>query len=103
MTYPARKHQREPLRYSMPISWDLFWHNEVGELVFPTSASGWTKAKEALCPFHADKNPGTFNVNILSGNYHCWSCGATGTAAHYVHEVHGLRWPDAYRYVQEHQ
>lgn len=86
----------------MPISWELFWYHEVGELEFPTAANGLTLAKTALCPFHPDKRPGTFHVSILDGHYHCFSCKAHGTAVNYVHEVHGLPWSWGYRYVEEH-
>ena len=87
--------------YSMPVSWELFWHHEVGELVFPTSADDWTKSR-ALCPYHADKTPGTFDVNLRTGCFHCWSCGERGSAARYVRDKYGLSWPDAYKYVKEH-
>jgi len=31
-----------------------------------------------LCPFHNDRRIGSFSVNILTGRYHCFSCGAKG-------------------------
>jgi hypothetical protein len=37
-------------------------------------AHGWLEA--GLCPFHADKRPGSFHVNIQSGAAHCFSCEA---------------------------
>ncbi len=89
--------------YQMPISWDLFWHNEIGELDKRASADGWTKAKAALCPFHADKNPGTVYVNILTGSFKCWSCGEKHSAAHFVQQVHGLSYPQSMRYVEQNQ
>jgi hypothetical protein len=35
---------------------------------------GWQEG--GLCPFHADKSPGSFHVNIQTGAAHCFSCGA---------------------------
>ena len=30
------------------------------------------------CPFHEDRNPGSFKVNLETGAFKCWSCGAKG-------------------------
>ena len=41
------------------------------------SKSGkWATA--GLCPFHADHREGSFKVNIETGSFKCWSCGAAG-------------------------
>ena len=32
-----------------------------------------------LCPFHSDKKPGSFYVNIETDAYKCFSCGAAGS------------------------
>lgn len=41
-----------------------------------------TKSKEwvvnGLCPFHADKATGSFSINLSSGAFKCFSCGAKG-------------------------
>jgi DNA primase len=31
-----------------------------------------------LCPFHADKNTGSFHVNLETGSFNCFSCGEKG-------------------------
>lgn len=31
-----------------------------------------------LCPFHAEKNAGSFHVNMTTGAFKCFSCGAKG-------------------------
>jgi DNA primase len=36
--------------------------------------NGWLEG--GLCPFHADKRPGSFHVNFETGAAHCFSCGA---------------------------
>jgi DNA primase len=38
--------------------------------------SGW--ADGGLCPFHADRSPGSFRVNTTIGMFRCFSCGAKG-------------------------
>ena len=37
---------------------------------------GWNDG--GLCPFHADNKIGSFRVNIETGAYKCFSCGASG-------------------------
>ena len=32
----------------------------------------------SLCPFHDDRNVGSFSVDSSTGNYFCWVCGAHG-------------------------
>jgi DNA primase len=45
-----------------------------------------------LCPFHQEKTP-SFTVNEQKGFYHCFGCGAHGTAINFVmqHERMGFR------------
>lgn len=38
--------------------------------------SSWAIA--GLCPFHDDHNPGSFKVDLKTGAFKCWSCGASG-------------------------
>jgi len=38
---------------------------------------GWNDG--GLCPFHADNRIGSFRVNIKTGAYKCFSCGAAGS------------------------
>ena len=42
-----------------------------------------------LCPFHKEKTP-SFNVVEDKGFYHCFGCGAHGTAIDFVMAVEGL-------------
>ena len=42
-----------------------------------------------LCPFHKEKTP-SFNVVEDKGFYHCFGCGAHGTAIDFVMEIEGL-------------
>ncbi len=47
-----------------------------------------------LCPFHKEKTP-SFTVNEEKGFYHCFGCGAHGSAFDFVMETDGLTFPEA--------
>ncbi len=49
----------------------------------------WT----GLCPFHKEKTP-SFTVNEAKGFYHCFGCGAHGSAIDYVMNTEGLSFPE---------
>lgn len=38
--------------------------------------SGWIDGK--LCPFHDDRHAGSFKINLDSGAFRCFACGAAG-------------------------
>lgn len=40
-------------------------------------AAGWVDG--GLCPFHDDSHSGSFRVNLDTGGFLCFSCGAKGT------------------------
>lgn len=47
-----------------------------------------------LCPFHGEKTP-SFTVSPSKGFYHCFGCGAHGTAIGFLMEYAGLGFVDA--------
>ena len=47
-----------------------------------------------LCPFHKEKTP-SFTVNEEKGFYHCFGCGAHGSAFDFVMETEGLNFREA--------
>src|SRR5216683_3308773 len=47
-----------------------------------------------LCPFHNEKTP-SFTVNAERGFFHCFGCGAGGTAFDFVMRIEGLTFPEA--------
>jgi DNA primase len=47
-----------------------------------------------LCPFHNEKSP-SFTVSDAKGFYHCFGCGAHGTALNFVMEKRGLSFGEA--------
>lgn len=50
----------------------------------------------ACCPFHSEKTP-SFTVSPSKQFYHCFGCGAHGTAIGFVMEYQGLGFVDAIR------
>ena len=49
-----------------------------------------------LCPFHNEKSP-SFTVSPTKQFYHCFGCGAHGTAIRFLMEHTGASFPDAVR------
>jgi DNA primase len=49
---------------------------------------------KAVCPFHDEKTP-SFTVSPVKGFYHCFGCGAHGTALGFLMEHDHLDFPDA--------
>src|SRR5438445_2099764 len=47
-----------------------------------------------LCPFHNEKSP-SFTVSPTKQFYHCFGCGAHGTAIGFLIEYAGNSFPDA--------
>lgn len=43
---------------------------------FSNKSGQW--ATGGLCPFHPDNKQGSFKVNLMTGAFRCWSCGASG-------------------------
>ncbi|MBS4052443.1 MAG: hypothetical protein KGZ69_14760 [Methylomonas sp.] len=42
-----------------------------------SNSEEWNEA--GLCPFHADRRPGSFFINLKTGAFNCYSCGAKGS------------------------
>ncbi len=51
---------------------------------------------QACCPFHSEKTP-SFTVSPSKQFYHCFGCGAHGSAIGFLMEYAGLSYPDAIR------
>ena len=49
---------------------------------------------QACCPFHSEKTP-SFTVSPTKQFYHCFGCGAHGTAVGFLMEYGGKAFPDA--------
>lgn len=50
----------------------------------------------ACCPFHAEKSP-SFTVSPTKQFYHCFGCGAHGSAIGFLMDYSGFSYPDAIR------
>lgn len=48
----------------------------------------------ACCPFHQEKTP-SFTVSNIKGFYHCFGCGAHGSAIDFVMQKENLNFPEA--------
>jgi len=49
-----------------------------------------------LCPFHDDHTRGSFKVNLVTGAYRCFSCGASGgDIIDFVRALYGLSFVEA--------
>lgn len=49
-----------------------------------------------LCPFHSDNKPGSFRVNLITGAYKCFACGAAGAdVIAFVMSLYGLEFIEA--------
>ncbi|MEO0086126.1 MAG: DNA primase [candidate division WOR-3 bacterium] len=51
-----------------------------------------------LCPFHAERSP-SFYVSQERQSYHCFGCGAGGTAVSFVMAQEKLEFPEAVRFL----
>lgn len=55
----------------------------------------------ACCPFHQEKSP-SFTVSPSKQFYHCFGCGAHGSAISFLIEYDGLSFIDAIQYLANH-
>jgi DNA primase len=55
---------------------------------------------KACCPFHDEKTP-SFTVSPTKGFYHCFGCGAHGTALGFLMQYDGLEFVDAVEALAE--
>jgi len=69
-TKKSDKHKRKFDRDSLPAAHD-YYANELKRF--------YPKKRQAtsLCPFHNERHP-SFSVNLKSGAFFCFSCGASG-------------------------
>jgi DNA primase len=65
---------------------------DVVERYVPLKKAGTNYA--ACCPFHNEKSP-SFTVSQTKQFYHCFGCGAHGTAISFVMEYAGMGFVDA--------
>lgn len=71
---------------------------EVVERYLPLKKTGQNLS--ACCPFHKEKSP-SFTVSPTKQFYHCFGCGAHGSAVGFVMEYQGVGFPEAVRILAE--
>ena len=72
-----------------------FYSHELPGMPAPKRAR-WNNA--GLCPFHDDHRPNSFFVNVDTGTFKCFSCGAGGgDIISFVRFRHGLSFGEALR------
>ncbi|UXY16821.1 DNA primase [Chitiniphilus purpureus] len=71
---------------------------DVIERYLPLKKAGQNYA--ACCPFHKEKSP-SFTVSPTKQFYHCFGCGAHGSAVGFVMEYEALSYPEAIRKLAE--
>ena len=54
---------------------------------------------ECLCPFHQDRDLGSFKVSPTKNIYKCFSCGAEGGPVDFLMSHENLSYPDALRWL----
>lgn len=71
-----------------------FYRAELPGMPAPKRDHGWTDG--GLCPFHADTRRGNFRVNLDTGSFHCFACGAKGAdVITFTQLRYALIFPDA--------
>jgi DNA primase len=77
-----------------------FYRVELPGMPPPKSESGWVDG--GLCPFHDDKHKGNFRVNLDTGAFTCFACGAKGSdIISFAQLRHALSFRDALKAVAE--
>jgi DNA primase len=77
-----------------------FFRAELSGMPSKKRQTGWVDG--GLCPFHADHQKGSFRVNLTTGSFNCFACGARGRAPiDFVMSRDGLRFVDAVKRIAE--
>lgn len=71
------------------LNFESFYRGELGEL-----KRGQGDNYQAVCPFHEDNDP-SLSVNLKSGEYNCFACGAKGDVFGFFMARHGVDFPGA--------
>lgn len=80
------------------INFRRFYESYFSTLSDPKKG-GWTK-QPVHCPFHKDKTP-SFTVNLETGRYKCFGCGAGGSIFDFVMNKNGIGYNEACNFLSE--
>ncbi len=75
------------------ISPEAYYTKELTDTPQWKRVTGWVDG--GLCPFHNDNRRGNFRVNLGTGGYCCFSCGAKGDILTFHQQRHGLEFRQA--------
>lgn len=81
------------------INYENFYKEDLNSKFHPTG-NGWYKVL-TKCPFHNDKNHGTYHINVNSGCYYCFSCGCKGNIFQYLYKQKGMCFKQSINYLKE--
>jgi putative DNA primase/helicase len=71
-----------------------YYRSELPDMPSPKPGrAGWVDG--GLCPFHADTRRGNFRLNLQTGAYCCFACGAKGDLIRFHMARHGLSLTEA--------
>ena len=80
------------------ISPSMFYSRLLDDLPKSKRSGGWVCG--GLCPFHTDKSAGSFRINLDSGGFKCFSCGASGgDIIDFAQRRHGFSFSRALEYL----
>ena len=75
-----------------------FYSRELTAIASSIRTEGWVCG--GICPFHADKRTGSFRVNLCTGGFKCFSCGASGgDIIDFAQRRHGFSFSRALEYL----
>jgi hypothetical protein len=72
----SRGYKLDPSAIKDAVNPHDFYLCELNLCRFGYRSGEW--ATSGICPFHTDTKEGSFKVNITTGAFRCWSCGAAG-------------------------
>lgn len=77
-----------------------FYRVELPGMPSPRVDAGWVSG--GLCPFHDDRRAGNFRVNLDTGAFTCFACGAKGgDIVTFVQLRHSLSFRDALKAIAD--
>ena len=77
-----------------------FYKAELPNMPAPKRETGWVDG--GLCPFHPDTHKGNFRVNLSTGAFCCFACGAKGQdVIAFTQMRHALSFPDALQAISD--
>lgn len=86
------KHKTKPDFIKNQVNPLDFYRHELPNAML--KRSGWNDG--GLCPLHSDNKPGSFRVNLITGAYKCFACGAAGgDIIAFVMGLYGLEFLEA--------